>query len=116
MKKILKKIRFSNWKFDLTHEKQFDFKNFWKSQSKFSNLRREKGKDIFLFLNFYDERERKTRKMMQCMKVMDQNMWCMQECYECQDEHQEHFECQDEHQEHIFEKFLMQRKHARHQT
>ena len=40
----------------------------------------------------------------------------MQECYECQDEHQEHFECQDEHQEHIFEKFLMQGKHARHQT
>ena len=37
---------------------------------------------------------------------LDQNMWCMQECYECQDEHQEH----------IFEKFLMQGKHARHQT
>ena len=41
----------------------------------------------------------------------------MQEHYECQDEHQEHFEDHDEHQEHIFEKkFLMQRKHARHQT
>ena len=54
--------------------------------------------------------------MMQCMKVMDQNNECMQECYECQDEHQEHYEDHDEHQEHIFEKFLMQRKHARHQT
>ena len=53
---------------------------------------------------------------MQCMKVMDQNNECMQECYECQDEHQEHFEDHDEHQEHNFEKFLMQRKHARHQT
>ena len=40
----------------------------------------------------------------------------MQEHYECQDEHQEHYEDHDEHQEHIFEKFLMQRKHARHQT
>ena len=40
----------------------------------------------------------------------------MQEHYECQDEHQEHFEYYDEHQEHNFEKFLMQRKHARHQT
>ena len=40
----------------------------------------------------------------------------MQERYECQDEHQEHFEDHDEHQEHIFEKILMQRKHARHQT
>ena len=47
---------------------------------------------------------------MQCMKFLDQNMWCMQECYECQDEHQEHFECQDEHQEHIFEKFFNARK------
>ena len=50
------------------------------------------------------------------MKIMNQNTWCMQEHYECQDEHQEHFECQDEHQELIFEKVLMQRKHARHQT
>ena len=40
----------------------------------------------------------------------------MQEHYECQDEHQEHFEDHDEHQEHIFEKFFMQRKHARHPT
>ena len=40
----------------------------------------------------------------------------MQEHHECQDEHQEHFEDHDEHQEHIFEKFLMQRRHARHQT
>ena len=112
LKKILKKIRFSNWKFDLTHKKQLDFKNFWKSQPKFSNLMREKGKDIFLIFEFL----MKNMKMMQCMKFLDQNMWCMQECYECQDEHQEHFECQDEHQEHIFEKFLMQRKHARHQT
>ena len=58
----------------------------------------------------------KNMKIMQCMKFLDQNMWCMQECYECQDEHQEHYEDHDEHQEHIFEKFLMQRKHARHQT
>ena len=50
------------------------------------------------------------------MKFLDQNNECMQECYECQDEHQEHFEDHDEHQEHNFEKFLMQRKHARHQT
>ena len=112
LKKILKKIRFSNWKFDLTHEKQFDFKNFWKSQSKFSNLMREKGKDIFLIFEIF----MKNMKIMQCMKFLDQNMWCMQECYECQDEHQEHYEDHDEHQEHIFEKFLMQRKHARHQT
>ena len=39
------------------------------------------------------------------MKILDQNMWCMQEHYECQDEHQEHFEDHDEHQEHNFEKF-----------
>ena len=39
------------------------------------------------------------------MKFLDQNNECMQECYECQDEHQEHFECQDEHQELIFETF-----------
>ena len=39
-----------------------------------------------------------------------------QEYFESQDEHQEHFEDHDEHQEHNFEKFLMQRKHARHQT
>ena len=50
------------------------------------------------------------------MKIMNQNTWCMQEHYECQDEHQEHFEDHDEHQEHDFEKFLMQGKHARHQT
>ena len=71
-------------------------------------------------------KKEKNMKKTQCMKVLDQNKWCMQEHYECQDEHQEHFECQDEHQEHfedhdehqehIFEKFLMQRKHARHQT
>ena len=73
---------------------------------------REKGEDIlFDFLNFYEN-----MKIMQCMKFLDQNNECMQECYECQDEHQEHFEDHDEHQEHIFEKFLMQRKHARHQT
>ena len=53
---------------------------------------------------------------MQCMAILDQNYECVQECYECQDEHQEHYEDHDEHQEHIFEKFLMQRKHARHQT
>ena len=47
---------------------------------------------------------------MQCMKVMDQNNECMQECYECQDEHQEHYECQDEHQEHIFENFFNAKK------
>ena len=112
LKKILKKIRFLNWKFDLTHRKQLNFKNFWKSQLKFSNLMREKGKDIFLIFEIF----MKNMKNMQCMRFLDQNMWYMQECYECQDEHQEHFECHDEHQEHIFEKFLMQRKHARHQT
>ena len=58
----------------------------------------------------------KNNKNIQCMKFLDQNNECMQECYECQDEHQEHFEDHDEHQEHNFEKFLMQRKHARHQT
>ena len=58
----------------------------------------------------------KNIKMTQNMKILDQNTRCMQEHYECQDEHQEHFEDHEEHQEHIFEKFLMQRKHARHQT
>ena len=76
---------------------------------------REKGKDIFLIFEFFMMRE-ENMKVMQCMRILDQNMWCMQECYECQDEHQEHYEDHDEHQEHIFEKFLMQRKHARHQT
>ena len=42
--------------------------------------------------------------MTQNMKILDQNTWCMQEHYECQDEHQEHFEDHDEHQEHIFKK------------
>ena len=50
------------------------------------------------------------------IKIMNQDTSCMQEHYECQDEHQEYFEDHDEHQEHIFEKFLMQRKHAGHQT
>ena len=53
---------------------------------------------------------------MQCMKFLNQNNECMHEWYECQDEHEEHFECQDEHHRHNFENFLMQRKHARHQT
>ena len=75
----------------MTHEKQFDFKIFWKSQLKFSNLMREKGKDIFFIFEIFME----NMKIMQCMKFLDQNMWCMQECYECQDEHQEHYECQD---------------------
>ena len=47
------------------------------------------------------------------MKFLNQNNECMQEYYECQDEHQEHFKDHDEHQEHVFEKFLTQRKHAR---
>ena len=58
----------------------------------------------------------KNTKMTQNMKILDQDTRCMQECYECQDEHQEHYEDHDEHQEHNFEKFLMQRRHARHQT
>ena len=52
----------------------------------------------------------KNIKKTQCMKILDQNMWCMQEHYECQDEHQEHFECQDEHQELLFEIFFLKRK------
>ena len=75
----------------------------------------EKGKDIFLIFEFLMMRE-KNMKKTQCMKILDQNNECMQECYECQDEHQEHFEDQDEHQELIFENIFMQRKHARHQT
>ena len=75
----------------------------------------EKGKDIFLIFEFLMMKE-KNMKKTQCMKILDQNNECMQECYECQDEHQEHFEGHDEHQEHIFENFYMQRKHARHQT
>ncbi|RTK76179.1 hypothetical protein DRJ71_17735, partial [Enterococcus faecalis] len=67
---------------------------------------------IFEFLMMREKNIKKT----QCMKILDQNKQCMQEHFECQDEHQEHFEDQDEHQELIFEKFLMQRKHARHQT
>ena len=47
---------------------------------------------------------------------MNQNTWCMQEHYECQDEHQEHFEDHDEHQELIFKKFSRKEKYARHQT
>ena len=43
---------------------------------------------------------------MQCMKIMDQNNECMQECYECQDEHQEHFECHDEHQDLFLKIFI----------
>ena len=50
------------------------------------------------------------------MKILDQNQWCMQEHYECQDEHQEHFEDHDEHQEHNFKEFLRKERHARHQT
>ena len=47
----------------------------------------------------------KNTNVTQNMQILDQNTRCMQEHYECQDEHQEHFECQDEHQELIFEKF-----------
>ena len=47
----------------------------------------------------------KNTKKMQCMKFLDQNNECMQECYECQDEHQEHYEDHDEHQEHILKNF-----------
>ena len=72
-------------------------------------------KRYFFIFEFLIMRE-KNNKNTQCMKFLDQNNECMQECYECQDEHQEHFEDHDEHQEHNFEKFLMQRKHARHQT
>ena len=82
-----------------------------KSTQIFEFDERKRERYFFDFLNFYEN-----MKIMQCMKFLDQNNECMQECYECQDEHQEHFECHDEHQEHIFEKFLMQRKHARHQT
>ena len=99
----------------MTHKKQLDFKNFWKSQSKFLKFWDKKRKDIFFIFEFLIMRE-KNNKNTQCMKFLDQSNECMQECYECQDEHQEHFECQDEHHRHIFEKFLMQRKHARHQT
>ena len=71
--------------------------------------------DIFFdFWNFKDEREK--HKNDPKYENFGSNTECMQEHYECQDEHQEHFEDHDEHQEHIFEKFLMQRKHARHQT
>ena len=37
----------------------------------------------------------KNNKNTQCMKFLDQNNECMQECYKCQDEHQEHFEDHD---------------------
>ena len=69
----------------------------------------EKGKDIFLIFEFLMKKE-KNMKKTQCMKILDQNMWWMQEHYECQDEHQEHFECQDEYQEHIFLKIFKKRK------
>ena len=84
----------------MTHKKQLDFKNFWKSQPKFSNFMREKRERYFLIFEFLMMRE-KNMKKTQCMKILDQNMWWVQEHYECQDEHQEHFECQDEHQEHF---------------
>ena len=61
-------------------------------------------------------REKNNKKWCNAWKFLEQNNECMQECYECQDEHQEHHECQDEHHRHNFEKNLMQRKHARHQT
>ena len=44
------------------------------------------------------------------MEILDQNNECMQECYECQDEHQEHFECHDEHQETILKIFFYAKK------
>ena len=47
---------------------------------------------------------------MQCMNVMDQNNECMQEYYECQDEHQEHFKDHDEHQELILKNFFNAKK------
>ena len=83
-----------------------------KSTQNFENLEENKEKIFFLIFEFL----KKNTKMTQNMKILDQNTRCMQEHYECQDEHQEHFEDHDEHQEHNFEKFLMQRKHARHQT
>ena len=61
-------------------------------------------------------RKEKNNKMTPNLEFLDQNKENKQEHFECQDEHQEHFEDHDEHQELIFEKFLMQRKHARHQT
>ena len=67
-----------------------------KSNLIFEILREKKGKIIFLIFEIF----MKNMKIMQCMKFLDQNNECMQECYECQDEHQEH----------IFEKFFNARK------
>ena len=86
-----------------------------KSNLIFEILREKKGKISFWFLNFYDERE-KQEKWCNAWKLWIKTMNACKNAYECQDEHQEHYEDHDEHQEHIFEKFLMQRKHARHQN
>lgn len=50
-------------------------------------------------------KKEKNMKKTHNIKIMNQNTQCMQEHYECQDEHQEHFEDQDEHQELIFKNF-----------
>ena len=61
----------------------------------------KKSTQIFEF----DERKRERYIFFECMKFLDQNNECMQECYECQDEHQEHYECHDEHQDTILKNF-----------
>ena len=61
-------------------------------------------KIFFWFFGIFMMREKNTKEM-QCMKFLDQNNECMQECYECQDEHQEHFEDHDEHQDIILKNF-----------
>ena len=63
--KDLKKIEFLNWKFDLTHKKQLNFKKFWKSQLKFSKIYKWiRKRYFFLFLNFNDEREKHQKDSM----------------------------------------------------
>ena len=64
--KIFKlKIWFDSWE-------TIWFKNFLKSQSKFSNLMREKGKDNFFIFEFLMKKEKNNQKA-QNMKIMNQN-------------------------------------------
>ena len=86
---------------------------FWLSQLKFSKFMRKLRKR-YIFFEFLMMREKNTN-MTQNMKIFGSNQWCMQEHYECQDEHQEHFEDQDEHQDLFLKMFSRKEKHARHQ-
>ena len=58
-----------------------------KSTQIFEIYEKNKEKIFFWFFEFLIMKE-KNNKNIKCMKFLDQNNECMQECYECQDEHQ----------------------------